>query len=152
MIRAFQKQDLNACMQIWLDGNIAAHHFIAKEYWIQNYEAVAKLLPEAELYVYEEAGLIEGFIGLTGNYIAGIFVKEAARSKGIGRQLTDYAKGIKLTLNLQVYARNTRAVSFYQREGFVIQKEGIDESTEEKEFVMSWQARNSCRTAVKKSV
>ena len=140
MIRPFQKQDLNACMQIWLDSNVAAHHFIAKEYWLQNYETVAGLLPEAELYMYEENGMLEGFIGLTGSYIAGIFVRENARSKGLGKQLTDYAKGIKPSLSLHVYTRNTRAVSFYQREGFVIQDETIDENTGEKEFVMNWQA------------
>ena len=51
--------------------------------------------------------LIDGFIGLTGNYIEGIFVREVIQSKGIGKQLLNYAKGIKSSLRLSVYQKNT---------------------------------------------
>ena len=81
-------------MQIWFDTNIKAHNFISKSYWIDNYDMVKKILPQAEVYVYENeiTNQIEGFIGLTNNYIAGLFVKESAQSKGIGKQLLEYAK------------------------------------------------------------
>lgn len=36
-------------------------------------------------------------------------------------------------------SKNTRAISFYQREGFEIQNSGLDEATGEKEYVMVWQ-------------
>jgi len=140
MIRKFEENDLAAVMQIWLDTNIKAHSFIPKEYWTGNYEAVREILPQAEVYVYETADTrrIAGFIGLTDNYIAGIFVEEAAQSKGIGRQLLSYVKEIRTALSLGVYQKNIRAVSFYQREQFVIQSENIDEGTGEKEFIMNW--------------
>ena len=97
MIRAFKENDLSVVMQIWLDTNIKTHSFISKYYWMDNYDMVKKILPQAEIYVYEENGTkqIEGFIGLTDNYIAGLFVKEDMQSKGIGKQLLNYAKGIK---------------------------------------------------------
>lgn len=78
MIRAVKENDLSAVMQIWLDINIKAHSFISKHYWMDNYDMVKKILPQAEIYVYENNGTkeIEGFIGLTDNYIAGLFVKE----------------------------------------------------------------------------
>ena len=101
---------------------------------------VKDILPQAEIYVYEDdnTNRIDGFIGLTGNYIEGIFVRETIQSKGIGKQLLNYAKGIKSSLRLSVYQKNTRAIAFYQREQFVIHSENIDDSTNEKEFIMVW--------------
>ncbi len=140
MIRIFRKNDLPAVMQIWLGTNIKAHDFIPKEYWMSNYAMVKNALPQAEIYVYvdDKTKEIDGFIGLTGNYIAGIFVKNGTQSKGIGKQLLDYAKNIKSSLRLSVYQKNVRAVCFYQREHFVIQSEHMDDDTNEKEFAMVW--------------
>lgn len=140
MIRKFKECDLTDVMQIWLDSNIKAHHFISPQYWTDHYGMVKELLLQAEVYVCEDhdTGEINGFIGLTDDYIAGIFVREAVRSGGIGKQLLDYAKDIKPTMGLSVYEKNTRAVRFYQREQFVIQSEHVDEGTGEKEFVMVW--------------
>ncbi|MGF0033243.1 N-acetyltransferase [Bariatricus sp. SGI.154] len=140
MIRIFRENDLTAVIQIWLDTNIKAHNFIPKEYWMSNYAMVKDTLPQAEIYVYvdDETKEIDGFIGLMDNYIAGIFVKEAVQSKGIGKQLLDYVKEIKSNMRLSVYQKNTRAIVFYQREQFVIQSENIDDSTNEKEFIMAW--------------
>jgi len=42
---------------------------------------------------------------------------------------------------LNVYQKNTRAISFYQREGFDVQNSGLDEATGEKEYVMAWQRK-----------
>lgn len=140
MIRALKENDLTAVMQIWLDTNIEAHKFIQKEYWTNNYTAVKEMLPQAEVYVYEDDNThqIIGFIGLTNNYIAGIFIKEASRSKGIGKQLLSYVKELKSVLRLRVYQKNIRAVSFYLREQFIIQSESMDDNTNEKEFIMNW--------------
>lgn len=140
MIRIFRENDLTAVLQIWLDTNIKAHNFIPKEYWMSNYAMVKDTLPQAEIYVYVDdmTKEIDGFIGLMDNYIAGIFVKEAVQSKGIGKQLLDYVKEIKSNIRLSVYQKNTRAIVFYQREQFVIQSENIDDSTNEKEFIMAW--------------
>lgn len=140
MIRAFRENDLFVVMQIWLDTNIKAHSFIPQKYWTDNYAVVKDILPQAEIYVYEDdnTSQIGGFIGLTDNYIEGIFVREAIQSKGIGKQLLNYAKEIKSSLRLNVYKKNTRAITFYQREQFVIRSEIIDDSTNEKEFIMTW--------------
>ena len=54
MIRAVKENDVSAVMQIWLDINIKAHSFISKHYWMDNYDMVKKILPQAEIYVYED--------------------------------------------------------------------------------------------------
>ena len=140
MIRTFSENDLFSVMQIWLDTNIKAHSFIPPNYWTDNFATVKDILPQAEVYVCEDdtTGQIDGFIGITDNYIEGLFVSEAVQSKGIGKQLLNYAKEIKSSLRLSVYQKNTRAIAFYQREQFVIRSVNINDSTNEKEFIMTW--------------
>lgn len=138
MIREFKDSDLDRVMTLWLKTNQAAHDFIEKVYWENNFDMVKTILPEAEVYVYEEGGAIEGFIGVTEGYIAGIFVSHEFQSKGIGKQLLEYVKSKYTELKLDVYQKNQRAVRFYQREDFKVEREGIDENTGEVELSMVW--------------
>lgn len=140
VIRQYDEYDIDALMKIWLDTNIQAHNFISSDYWRSNYDMVRKILPYAEIYVYQDdsAKQIIGFIGLNGNYIEGVFVKETMQSKGIGKMLLNYVKNFKTTLTLSVYQKNKKAIGFYLREKFSIQSENVDDNTEEKEFIMVW--------------
>lgn len=140
MIRKFETQDLGTVMQIWLQANLDAHAFIPASFWTGHFEIVRNMLPQAELYVHENEAprQIDGFIGLTENHIEGIFVAKAARSKGIGKALLEYAKSRKPCLTLSVYQKNQRALAFYRREQFTVQSEGIDEDTNEEEIQMLW--------------
>lgn len=141
MIRKLQITDINKVASIWLDTNLKAHYFISSEYWKSNFELVKEMLLQAEVYVYENGQKIEGFIGLSDEYIEGIFVSDEVQSHGIGKLLLDYVKDRKAKLSLNVYQKNTRAIHFYQREGFKIQQEGLDEATGEKEYVMLWKTK-----------
>ena len=140
MIRKFETRDLDTVMQIWLQANLDAHVFIPASFWRGHFEIVRDMLPQAELYVHENEAprQIDGFIGLTGNHIEGIFVAKAARSKGVGKALLEYAKSRKPSLTLSVYQKNERALAFYKREQFTVQSEGIDEDTNEAELQMLW--------------
>ena len=139
MIRKLRKTDINRVADIWLKTNLKAHSFISEQYWISNYEFVKEMLPQAEVYVYEDDKMIQGFIGVSDEYIEGIFVSDEMQSRGIGKMLLDYIKDKKDRLQLKVYQKNVRAMSFYQREGFTIQSESMDEFTGEKEYVMNWE-------------
>ncbi len=138
MIRKFRIDDLETVMKIWLETNISAHDFISESYWQGNYELVKKILPEAAIFVFEKDDVILGFIGLTENYIAGIFIDANSQSQGIGKALLDYVKKSHSALSLQVYKKNSSAVRFYLREDFVVLKEQTDENTGETELVMNW--------------
>ena len=138
MIRKLQNVDINKVADIWLKTNLEAHDFIPGQYWTSNYEAVKKMLPQAEVYVYEDNKIIQGFVGVRDEYIECIFVSDKMKSHGIGKALLDYIKDKKARLQLNVYQKNVRAMSFYQREGFTIQREQLDEFTGEKEYVMEW--------------
>lgn len=109
-------------------------------------ERYALLSPEEMLgagtvYIYEDNQEIQGFIGLNDEYIEGIFVSDEMQSQGIGKILLNYAKDKRNKLLLNVYQKNTQAISFYKREGFEIQYSGLDESTGEKDYVMVWQQK-----------
>ena len=136
MIRRLQKTDINRVAKIWLDTNLKAHDFIPAQYWRSNYDLVKEMLSQAEVYVYEDGQKIQGFIGLNGEYIEGIFVSDEMQSQGIGKALIDFIKVQKPKLRLNVYQKNVRAIHFYQKEGFEIECEGLDEATGEKEYSM----------------
>ena len=138
MIRKLRKTDLDEVAYIWLHTNKKAHDFIAETYWDEHFEMVEGMLGDAEIYVFEEQGQIKGFVGLDGEYIAGIFVREKEQSLGIGKQLLDFVKSLKGQLKLNVYQKNERAIKFYTREQFEIQDEQSDEATGEAEYLMLW--------------
>lgn len=140
MIRKLQKVDINKVADIWLKTNLKTHYFIPEQYWTNNYEVVKEMLPQADVYVYEDDKIIQGFVGINNEYIEGIFVSDEMQSCGIGKMLLDYIKDKKDRLQLKVYQKNVRAMSFYQREGFTIQSEEMDEFTREKEYVMNWES------------
>lgn len=138
MIRPFEPRDLDALMSIWLHTNIQAHAFVPEAYWRDHESEVRAMLPQAELYVFAPDGADEpaAFIGMTGDYIAGLFVKAGFQSRGIGAQLLRHVKGFKPTLRLNVYKENARAVAFYLREGFVPESEGLADGVPE--ITMVW--------------
>ena len=116
MISRLQSEYTGRVAEIWLEGNLNAHCFIPAQYWRDNFELVKELLGQAEVYVSDEM-----------------------RAQGIGKLLLDFVKNRKAKLSLNVYQKNIRAIHFYQREGFAIRCEGLDEATGEKEYVMTWE-------------
>ena len=81
MIRPFTQADLPQVLEIWLQGNLDAHSFIPASYWLDNRNLVAAQIPQAEVYVFQQQQTIDGFIGLTGGVIAGLFVRRAERRR-----------------------------------------------------------------------
>jgi len=56
-----QNIDINRVADIWLKTNLKAHYFIPEQYWTSNYELVKEMMSQAEVYVYEEDKMIQGF-------------------------------------------------------------------------------------------
>jgi putative acetyltransferase len=139
MITPLHPDQLDAVMNIWLETNISAHHFIPASYWQDNADEVRGLLPQADVFVYQADDQIKGFVGVVdGGYIAGIFVADAYQSQGIGQALLDYCKSHYTSLTLDVYAKNEKAIRFYLKQGFHVQQETLNEATGELELQMIW--------------
>lgn len=135
MIRLFEFRDLDRIMDIWLQGNLEAHSFIEEEYWKNNYNSVRSVLPNAEVYVYEEGEDILGFIGMDADYIAGLFVASGQRGRRIGHQLITKVKQ-RNRLSLHVFEKNADAMAFYLAEGFCVRERMTEKETGEKECLM----------------
>ncbi|MFM2487182.1 GNAT family N-acetyltransferase [Enterococcus avium] len=137
-IETITDADLETIAFIWLRSNLESHAFIDRNYWLKNYQTVKASLTTADLYAYYHNEKIIGFLGLIDEYIAGIFVLQEYRSLGIGGQLLARIKEKHSKLLLSVYQKNERAVQFYLKQGFTIQKETTDYETTEEEFLMEW--------------
>ena len=110
MIRKMQNIDIDRVADIWLKTNLKAHYFIPEQYWTSNYESVKEMMSQAEVYVYEDDKMIQGFVGLSNEYMEGIFVSDEMQSCGIGKLLLEYIKNKKVRLRLNVYQKNTRRI------------------------------------------
>ena len=131
--------DHHALIDLWLRTNIAAHHFIEKEYWIDQYELVAALLPDAELYVAKQNDTCCGFAGITDDYyVAGLFVDTPYQHQGLGSQLINTCKNDFEELTLNVYTQNKPACNFYFKHGFKNMEESINPDTLKAEYTLLW--------------
>lgn len=132
--------ELKRVMTIWQEANIKAHDFIPKEYWISNYDIVKnEYIPNSDTYLYLKDDEIKGFISIVSEeYIGGLFVDINSQGNGIGKDLINYVKSKYSMLRLGVYKKNKRAVNFYDKMGFKIKSENIDEKTKEVECIMEF--------------
>lgn len=144
MIKNYNPTHLDALMSVWLDTTTKAHPFIPSSYWARNFIVIKKqFIPKSTTYVYEENGEVYGFISiLDSEYIGALFVSEAKQKKGIGKALLDHCKEFYDQLSLNVYVKNKTAVSFYEKNGFGIDKEQNNKDTDEAEYTMSWVSDN----------
>lgn len=141
MIKRPGPDDLDTLMALWLDTNVSAHPFIPRLFWEGAYEQVKSALPSAELFAWQEAGKIMGFIGVTGGvYVAGLFVGRQYQSRGIGQALISCCKRLYPRLELDVFAENVRALRFYNKNGFTVVKTGMNPHAGHEECRMVWQS------------
>ena len=140
MIRSFHSEDTDKLVALWLETSVSAHPFISEEYWRKNVGFVRTVcLPQAQTYVFEDKHQLKGFISvLDKGHVGALFVGEKYQGQKIGGKLMNFVKKRFSHLTLNVYVKNIRAVSFYQKCGFKIISEQTDTSTEEIELVMSW--------------
>lgn len=144
MIKEFKIDNLDEVMKIWVETNISAHNFIPKEYWINNFELVKQMLPNSNIYMFQENDVIKGFVGIIEEgYIAGLFVKKEYQREGIGKKLIEYSKEKYNQLTLDVFVKNENAINFYYKNNFKVISKKINEETNECEYTMSFK-KNEC--------
>lgn len=147
-IRCAVQEDNAAMVRIWLECSRLSHDFVPYEYWLERAPDMERLyLPNAESYVVSVAGELAGFASLMENHLAALFVQPSAQGRGYGRVLLNVVQGIRDTLSLCVYAKNTRAVQFYRNSGFRVVAERPEAQTRQPELVMEWSRRDADPTA-----
>lgn len=138
-IRKLENNDIVEVVELWYETSIKAHDFISPDYWKENKEAMGTIyLPNSETYLAIKEGNIIGFIAMAENYLAAIFVKNNMQGNGVGKNLLNYIKERRETIQLKVYKKNYNSVNFYKRQGFKILSENMEEVTNEVELLMEW--------------
>ena len=69
-------------------------------------------------FVYDD-GVVKGFIRLKGTEIEKLFVEPVLQRQGIGAALVQFAVENKQANTLWALEKNTRAIAFYERHGFI---------------------------------
>ncbi|ATO18294.1 N-acetyltransferase [Acinetobacter sp. LoGeW2-3] len=141
IIQKAEMDDINSMLEIWLKASLKAHDFIPADYWKNQLIPMRDIyLPLAENYVIKEQNTVRGFASLLRkkNVLAALFIAPEQQGIGYGQRLVDFLKQQCDQLHLNVYDANTSAVSFYQKQGFKIINQGVDENTGHAELSMSW--------------
>ena len=137
MIRTFNQSDLESVLDIWLRASVEAHDFMEKGFWESKVADMRDIyLPGSEIFVYEKDGEVKGFMALSGDMLAALFVDPDEQRRGIGSRLMNKAKAECRVLKLTVYRENTKSLGFYERRGFREISERMDIHTGHVEVVM----------------
>ena len=125
-IRKATKKDLSRIAEIYVFNNRMNYWPIFKDdgfsfgelqvvTMVDNYFGKDEILKN--ILVYDD-GLIKGFIQMNGTEICKIYVDTFFQSKGIGKELIEYAINEYHANNLWALEKNKRAISFYKKHGF----------------------------------
>ena len=85
-----------------------------------------------QLWVYDDNGIVKGFMWVDSQQIKKLFVEPVLQSRGIGSKLLEYAVEKLGATYLWALEKNTKAIAFYQRHGFQTTEEKmLEEGTAE---------------------
>lgn len=139
MIRDHRAADIDQILAIWLSASIKAHDFIESAFWKSKISEMRDVyIPASETLVYEAEGEVVGFYSLYENNLAAIFVTPSSQGKGVGSVLIDDAKNRRECLRLTVYKGNIPSIKFYEKHGFTLLGEQLDEHTGHPELIMEY--------------
>ena len=84
------------------------------------------ILAHCEIWVYETAGDICGFLAMKASYIDRLYVDPAHQRQGVGSALLNHAMSLSPSgLQLHTHQQNNRARKLYEEAGFVAVKYGV---------------------------
>ena len=85
-----------------------------------------------QLWVFDENGVVKGFMWVDSQQIKKLFVEPVLQSRGIGSKLLEYAVEKLGATYLWALEKNTRAIAFYQKHNFQTTEEKmLEEGTTE---------------------
>ena len=138
-IKEITEKDIPEIVDIWYEVSLQAHGFISSDYWRESKDQMSsKYIPMSETYTATDGENVLGFISLSDEYLAAIFVKSRFQGRGIGTLLLNHAMSLRNNLQLKVFCKNKKSVEFYKSKGFSVISESKDNDTGENEFVMQW--------------
>ena len=138
-VRPLRATDIPALVDLWVASwreAMPAIDFEARRDWISR----VLVAPGHATLVTEGGGVAAGFVTLEEAHLHQLVVAPAAKGTGAAPRLLDAAKAAAAAagLNLDVNQANTRAVRFYEREGFRRVGEGVNPASGLATWSMRW--------------
>jgi GNAT superfamily N-acetyltransferase len=94
----------------------------------------AGVIAACEVLVVRRSGRVLGFLALRGDEVEHLYVHPTAQRRGVGTALLEAAKARRPGgLELWAFQRNTPALAFYTRRGFVERRRTDGSANEERE-------------------
>lgn len=147
MIRSYQHEDLDDLLATWYAASQIAHPFLDEAFFEEERRNIPNIyLPMADTFIYENDGVVVGFIALIGNEVGAIFVHPEFHGQGMGRALMDHARQLRGNLEVEVFKNNRVGRDFYRRYGFSFMEEHIHEETGEPLLRLVYDANQVRRT------
>lgn len=139
-IKALQTlAELETCCDIWLEASEKAHDFVDAGFWREKCGDMLEMyLPSSAVHLAYVGDTLAGFSATSENSLEALFVRPGMWGHGIGKALLLFLSSRHDVLHLAVYAKNKRAVTFYDRFGFIVTGTGTCSNTGENELYMEW--------------
>lgn len=132
MIRKYKTSDLERVYSIWLQASSIAHPFLEASF-VEKIKVAMKdiYIPNSKTWVHEEENVVQGFVGMMGNEIGGLFISPDHQAKGIGTSLVNHVRDLYPNLEVEVFVKNEIGKPFYYKYGFEPLNEYFNEDAQQ---------------------
>jgi putative acetyltransferase len=145
-LRPYRASDEDATIALWLrtwQATYPSIDFAARvPWWRERWRN--ELVPNAAIIVAEEAGELIGFVTIDSNaYLDQLVVAPERWGSNVAHELAEDAKRISpKSITLLVNDDNTRAIRFYERNGFIHVGKGVNPTSGRPVLKMQWKPQH----------
>jgi GNAT superfamily N-acetyltransferase len=145
IIRTAREDEFDAVTRVWLDSHVSTGLATAGDASFADLRArVPREIAHGwQLYVAELDGRIAAMLAFRtrDNYLDQLFVAPAHHGKGIGKKLLAFTRRhLPHEILLRTAVGNHRAIAWYEREGFVREREEMQEGWSQPRVYYRWRA------------
>ncbi|WP_024920464.1 MULTISPECIES: GNAT family N-acetyltransferase [unclassified Afipia] len=141
-LRPYVAEDEDAAISLWLRTWSLAYPSIDFAQRLEGWRARWRneLVPVSQIVVAEQNGAMTGFVTIDASgYLDQLVVAPEAWGSDLGNVLMDKAKAMSPGgITLLVNTDNTRAIRFYERNGFVHTHDDVNPVSGRKVYGMAW--------------
>ena len=143
-LRPYRPEDETASIDLWHRSWQQAYpqiDFAARlEWWRERWRK--ELVPKAAIVVAEQDGALSGFVTIDGDgYLDQLVVDPALWGSDAGKLLVEEAKRLSPSgITLLVNKDNSRAIRFYERNGFAHAGDDVNPTSGRPVLKMAWRA------------
>ncbi len=144
--------DFGRVCEIWLIEVKRAHLLICDKFWDSRLSVFIKETRQeaAERYVWEEKGLVLGFITAKKDkdseskaYMSELYIDSPYQGKGIGKKLLKKLQDKYSEITLSVYKQNNKAFDWYTKRDFKVIQVRYCPATEFLKYDMIWKKKDN---------